>query len=78
MNRCIRLGLFLSGLFCLALFAQAARADGLPGDSVYHLHVPLLDQDAHPVDFASLRGKPRLVTMFYASCPYMCPLIIDT
>lgn len=78
MNRCIRLVLFLSGLFCLALCAQAARADELPGDSVYHLHVPLLDQDAQSVDFASLRGKPRLVTMFYASCPYMCPLIIDT
>ena len=29
------------------------------------------------VDFASLRGTPRLVTVFYASCPYMCPLIID-
>jgi protein SCO1/2 len=27
---------------------------------------------------ASLAGKPRLVSMFYSSCPYMCPLIIDT
>lgn len=78
MNRGIRLVLFLSGLVCLVLCAQAASADDLPGDSVYHLHVPLLDQDGRTVDFASLRGEPRLVTMFYASCPYMCPLIIDT
>lgn len=70
--------LFLLGLFCLSVPASAAASADLPGDSVYQLHVPLLDQDGTSIDFASLRGKPRLITMFYASCPYMCPLIIDT
>ena len=61
-----------------ATLACAAPSTDLPGDSVYQLHAPLLDQDGKAIDFASLRGKPRLLTMFYASCPYMCPLIIDT
>lgn len=63
---------------CSVASVQAAAGVDLPGDSVYQLHAPLLDQDGKSIDFASLRGKPRLITMFYASCPYMCPLIIDT
>ncbi len=70
--------LFMLGLFCAASPVHAAASVDLPGDSVYQLHVPLRDQDGKSIDFASLRGKPRLITMFYASCPYMCPLIIDT
>lgn len=65
----------------LLLVAVSASADppvALPGDSVYQLSIPMLDQDARSFDFSSLRGKPRLITMFYTSCPYMCPLIIDT
>lgn len=74
-----RLFALLAGcLLCLPLFAQSAAPATLPGDSVYQLDVELVDQDARPLRFASLRGKPRVVSMFYASCPYMCPLIIDT
>ena len=72
-------------LLCLGMLASpapapalAAPSTGLPGDSVYQLDLPLLDQDGKAVAFASLRGRPRLITMFYSSCPYMCPLIIDT
>ena len=73
------LGLFvLLGLLANPGPALSAPATDLPGDSVYQLHLPLRDQDGKAIDFASLRGQPRLITMFYASCPYMCPLIIDT
>ena len=70
-------------LLCLGILANpapalAAPSSGLPGDSVYQLDLPLLDQDGKAMAFASLRGRPRLITMFYSSCPYMCPLIIDT
>jgi protein SCO1 len=58
--------------------AVAAPVAELPGDSVYQLSLPLVDQSGKSFDFASLRGRPRLLTMFYTSCPYMCPLIIDT
>ncbi len=69
----------LFGILLVASTTVAAlTADGVPGDSVYQLSIPMLDQDAKVFDFASLRGKPRLVTMFYTSCAYMCPLIIDT
>jgi protein SCO1/2 len=73
------LGLFLF-LAALAnpVVALAAPSTDLPGDSVYQLDLPLRDQDGKAIDFASLRGQPRLITMFYTSCPYMCPLIIDT
>jgi protein SCO1/2 len=65
-------------LLCLPLPARDAVPASLPGDSVYQLDLALVDQDARHLSFAGLRGKPRVVSMFYASCPYMCPLIIDT
>ena len=71
-------GILLGVLLVASTGVTAAPADALPGDSVYQLSIPMLDQEARAFDFASLRGKPRLVTMFYTSCPYMCPLIIDT
>lgn len=50
----------------------------LPRDSVYQLPLSLADQAGHHADWRARRGKPQLVTMFYASCPYMCPMIIDS
>ncbi|HET9034425.1 MAG TPA: SCO family protein [Dokdonella sp.] len=70
-SRIVLVGLLLAS-------ATATKAASLPGDSVYQLQVPLVDQNAKTFNFASLRGQPRLVTMFYTSCAYMCPLIIDT
>ena len=71
--------LALSSFLWLQAFAAAAAAPAtLPGDSVYQLQARLLDQAGRPVQWRELRGKPRLVTMFYSNCPYMCPLIIET
>jgi protein SCO1/2 len=60
--------------------ADAAPATGaaLPGDSAYQLAVPLVDQDGKGLQFADGRGRPRVVSMFYTSCKFICPLIIDT
>ena len=49
----------------------------LPGDSVYQLQAPLRAADGRAVQWRELRGLPRIATMFYANCPYMCPLIIE-
>ena len=46
--------------------------------SLYQLHESLTSQDGKPIDLNVYRGQPVLVTMFYASCPATCPLIIDT
>jgi protein SCO1/2 len=50
----------------------------LPGDSIYQLPVKLTDQDGKTRDWRDLRGKPRVVAMFYTSCKYICPLIVDS
>lgn len=47
-------------------------------DSVYAIPaLTLRDQQGQRFDFASLRGEPRLVGMFYGSCQMACPLEIE-
>jgi len=55
-----------------------AQAGELPRDSTYHLALPLVDQDGKAFAYADGRGRVRIVSMFYTSCKYVCPLIIDT
>ena len=64
-------------LALLALRALAAPA-AEPSESLYQLKAPLTAQDGRAVGLDVYRGKPLLVTMFYASCQATCPLIIDT
>jgi protein SCO1/2 len=58
----------------------AAQGPGapLPGDSVYQLDLALTDQEARTGKLADLRGRPVLIAMFYTSCKYVCPLIIES
>jgi protein SCO1 len=64
----------------LALCAAAAShaAPPVPSDSVYHLELVLTDQDGRDGHFADGRGGVRIVSMFYANCPYVCPMIVET
>jgi protein SCO1/2 len=55
-----------------------ASGDHLPGDSVYQLQSALLDQDGKPFKLTDLRGRPVVVSMFYNSCQFVCPMLIDT
>ena len=50
----------------------------LASDSVYHLGAPFVDQDGATFRLADGLGRPRLVAMFYTSCKFVCPLIIDS
>lgn len=66
-------------LFAWPLLAQAeVRRPPLPGDSVYQLPASLTDSAGRELAWRDLRGKPRVATMFYASCRYICPLVIDS
>ena len=65
-------------LLGLGFAVARAQAGELPRDSTYHLAVPLVDQDARDFAYADGRGRARIVSMFYTSCKYVCPLIIDT
>ena len=49
----------------------------LPADSVLQVDGRFVAQDGRAFALAERRGKSQLVTMFYTSCPYMCPLLID-
>jgi protein SCO1/2 len=68
---------FLATLLCSVAFA-AAPPKPLPTDSVYQLPAPLVDQHARAADWRTRRGHPQLVAMFYTSCQYMCPLLVDS
>jgi len=69
-------------LVALMMFAGvclgAAPAAPLPSASIYQLEAALTNQDGHSHGLDVYRGHPVLITMFYASCPAACPLIIDT
>jgi len=58
--------------------AQSSDETSLPPNSVYHLQVPVEDQLGEITGLDRYRGNPVLVTMFYASCPHVCPLLIST
>src|SRR5262249_25277289 len=65
-------------ILLLALAAARTFAAELPGDSVYRLDTPLVDQDGRAFPLAARAGRPQLISMFYTPCAYVCPLIIDT
>jgi protein SCO1/2 len=59
-------------------YAQTPAPTDLPGDSLYQLDVPFTDQTGRHFALRDLRGDPQIVAMFYTSCRYVCPLIVDT
>ena len=62
----------------LLLAGATLAATPLPKDSIYQLDLPLTDSAGRTADWEQLRGKPRLVSMFYTSCQYICPLIVES
>lgn len=69
----------LAPLALLVGMVQAApKATPLPSDSVYQLDAPLVDQQGRKLRLADKRGKVQVVSMFYTSCKFICPLIIDS
>lgn len=66
-----------ASLFALLVLTAPAAAAGLPGDSVYHVNAALTDQHGTSSQFSDAAGQVRLATMFYATCPYVCPMLIE-
>lgn len=75
----VRIAACTGFLIVTTVFARPASVatSQLPRDSVYQLPVTLVDQRGVIFDWSALRGKPRVVSMFYTSCQFVCPLIID-
>ena len=62
-----------------ATMALAAEPAGpLPRDSVYQSTARLMDDHSKPFAWSAKRGQPQIVSMFYTSCKFTCPLIIDS
>lgn len=56
----------------------ALAAEPVPGDSVYQLGLALTDQGGAATTLQRYRGSPVLVSMFYGSCPHVCPMLISS
>ncbi|MBS0584303.1 MAG: SCO family protein [Proteobacteria bacterium] len=69
--------LTMPGTTRAATAQPSPSVEALPGDSIYRLDLALVDQDGRGLALQDLRGGPVLISMFYSSCPYMCPLIIE-
>jgi protein SCO1/2 len=55
-----------------------ATVAALPGDSIYQLPVVLTGQDGLSARLDARRGSPVLLSMFYTSCKFVCPMLIET
>jgi protein SCO1/2 len=69
--------LLLGGLALAGLLNLNSPALALPGDSIYQLDATLTDQRGQPIKLDAARGQPVLVSMFYTSCQFVCPMLID-
>lgn len=56
----------------------APSSGAVPTDSIYQLPLTLTDQSGRSFQLVERRGAPMLVSMFYTSCQFVCPMLIDT
>jgi protein SCO1 len=70
----------LSGFVALWINASVAATVELPRNSVYQLDVAVTDQEGHTTrwrDAAGTSSGPRMVSMFYTHCDYVCPMLFE-
>src|SRR5690606_33532860 len=77
------LSLLLAAALLVPSAASAAEHAVLPpgeaavgADSIYLLGGTYEDQNGKPFRLEELQGKPVLISMFYATCPHACPMLI--
>jgi protein SCO1/2 len=73
-----RVALLLWAVIALAAPVAAVPAlPPLPRDSVYQSTAQLADAQSRRFAWSTKRGQPQLVSMFYTSCRFVCPMIVD-
>jgi protein SCO1/2 len=72
----MKCGLMLALMF--AAMNAAVAADDVPPNSIYRLDASFSDQHGNTFHLEQKRGRPQLVAMFYTSCKFVCPLIVDS
>lgn len=68
------LALLAVPLFTAMPFANPAPAP-LPGNSLYRLESTWRNDAGKSLHLADLRGKPRVLAMFFSHCDNVCPMI---
>lgn len=64
-------------IFPSAVWSEANSTDARNGNhSIYQLGSKWETQDGKTIPFASLKGRPALLTMGFASCEYACPRLV--
>jgi protein SCO1 len=53
---------------------EATQID--PGSSLYALDPKLTDHRGDPRSLTGFQGSPLIISMFYGTCPYACPMLI--
>jgi len=62
----------------LVMATMAVAAIPLPSESVLQQDATLTDQSGKVFHLSDRRGHVQIVSMFYTSCKYTCPLMIDS
>jgi protein SCO1/2 len=57
--------------------AAAAPAEPLTDKSLYQIRSSWTNDAGQAIQLSSLRGRPQIVVMFFASCQLTCPLIVS-
>ena len=74
--------LYLGTVLALGMVAilglPRATADDSSANSYYELDVPLETHTGEQTRFPAFAGKPTIVSMFYGTCPHVCPMLIST
>ena len=61
----------------LPAWSAPVKATPLPANSIYQLSVPFTDQLGRTSKLEDWRGKPVMISMFYSSCQFVCPRIVE-
>jgi len=57
--------------------ADMMTTTGYSDKSVYQLNGEWIDQNGKPLKLGTFKGKKVVLAMFFASCTYACPLILN-
>ena len=61
----------------LPVLSAPQKVTPLPANSIYQLSVPFTDQLGRTSKLEDWRGKPVMISMFYSSCQFVCPRIVE-
>ena len=56
--------------------APSSKLPDLSDNSLFHLDSTWTNDAARPLKLGSFQGRPLVVTMFFSSCAYACPILV--